>query len=62
MDRADCILSGSFICINQMIRVQSQQNRFAGLVAYLAEKLLVAQFIDMKIPGNISANLKACKG
>ncbi|WZZ14145.1 hypothetical protein YC2023_107234 [Brassica napus] len=43
-------------------RVQSQQNIFTGLVAYLAEKLLVAQFIDMKISGNISANLKSCKG
>ncbi|WZY70425.1 hypothetical protein YC2023_002665 [Brassica napus] len=44
-----CILIGSVICINQK-------------VAYLAEKPLVAQFIDMKIPRNISANRKAFIG
>ncbi|KAH0942676.1 hypothetical protein HID58_002313 [Brassica napus] len=45
-----------------MVRVRSQQNCLAGLVAYLAENPLVAQFIDMKIARNISANLEACIG
>ncbi|ESQ48240.1 hypothetical protein EUTSA_v10020047mg [Eutrema salsugineum] len=40
----------------------AQQNGFDGLAAYLAEKGLVAQFIDMKIAGNISGNLEAFKG
>ncbi|CAN8269205.1 unnamed protein product [Cochlearia groenlandica] len=40
----------------------AQQNGFEGLAAYLAEKSLVAQFIDMKLAGNISGNLEACKG
>lgn len=39
----------------------AQQNGFDGLAAYLAEQGLVAQFIDMKIAGNISGNLEACK-
>ncbi|VVA97929.1 unnamed protein product [Arabis nemorensis] len=39
----------------------AQQNGFDGLAAYLAEKGLIAQFIDMKIAGNISGNLEACK-
>ncbi|WZY75928.1 hypothetical protein YC2023_022312 [Brassica napus] len=41
---------------------ECQQNRFAGFVACPAEKPFVGQFIDMKIAGNISANLEACKG
>ena len=45
-----------------LILVRLQQNRFAGFVACPAEKPLVGQFIDMKIAGNISANLEACKG
>lgn len=44
------------------VRVRSQQNCLTGLVAYLGEKPLVAQFIDMKIVRNISANLKAFIG
>ncbi|KFK39035.1 hypothetical protein AALP_AA3G192200 [Arabis alpina] len=39
----------------------AQQNGFDGLAAYLAEKGLVAQFIDMKIAGNISGSLEGCK-
>ncbi|XP_010487565.1 PREDICTED: calmodulin-binding transcription activator 6 [Camelina sativa] len=39
----------------------AQQNGYDGLAAYLAEKCLVAQFRDMKIAGNISGNLEACK-
>lgn len=40
----------------------AQQNGFDGLAAYLAEKCLVAQFIDMRIAGNVSGDLEACKG
>ncbi|KAL1223710.1 Calmodulin-binding transcription activator 6 [Cardamine amara subsp. amara] len=39
----------------------AQQNGYDGLAAYLAEKCLVAQFRDMKIAGNITGNLEACK-
>ncbi|WZZ56975.1 hypothetical protein YC2023_057082 [Brassica napus] len=40
----------------------AQQNGFDGLAAYRLEKSLQAQLIDMKIAGNISGNLEACKG
>ncbi|AEE75886.1 Calmodulin-binding transcription activator 6 [Arabidopsis thaliana] len=39
----------------------AQQNGYDGLAAYLAEKCLVAQFRDMKIAGNITGDLEACK-
>ncbi|KAJ0264278.1 Calmodulin-binding transcription activator 6 [Hirschfeldia incana] len=40
----------------------AQQNGFDGIAAYLAEKCLVAQFVAMKLAGNISGTLEACKG
>ncbi|KAF3536899.1 hypothetical protein F2Q69_00020493 [Brassica cretica] len=44
------------------VRDLAQQNGFDGLAAYRLEKSLQAQLIDMKIAGNISGNLEACKG
>ncbi|RID63474.1 hypothetical protein BRARA_E02477 [Brassica rapa] len=40
----------------------AQQNGFDGIAAYLAEKCLVAQFVAMKLAGNISGTLETCKG
>ncbi|KAF2563542.1 hypothetical protein F2Q70_00015884 [Brassica cretica] len=44
------------------VRDLAQQNGFDGLAAYRLEKSLEAQLIDMKIAGNISGNIDACKG
>ncbi|WZZ35573.1 hypothetical protein YC2023_018974 [Brassica napus] len=36
---------------------EEYQNRFDGLASYRLEKSLLAQFIDMKIAGNMIRNL-----